>query len=370
MATATDAPVTSAPAMALSTPRRDLAVALASLWLVSGLYLDGWAHTHVPELETFFTPWHGVLYSGYVALALALVPARLWRGRPAGPVRHWVPAGYGLGLLGAVLFAAAGAIDMTWHTLLGIEVGLEALLSPPHLLLLTAGTLMITSPVRAAAARRRAASPVPTSPVPAPPGTAPPGTAPSVRGDLPVVVCMVSAVGVAAFFLEYLSPFIDVPTAFEARFHRFGGSDQAFGLGQHLTFTTLVVVAALFVWTRLGRLPAGLITAVVAAAAVPTGVLNDFEHLAAQLWPLVGAVVADAAVQWVAARRPRLVPVAAGVLVPPLVWATHLIGVQTSVGVAWTVELWSGTVVLTTLAGAVLGTLLVTAGPDDPAAGR
>lgn len=330
MATTTAAPATTT-GRPVSTTRRDLVAALATLWLTGGLYLDGWAHTHVPELETFFTPWHGVLYSGYAALALTLVPAVLWRGRPAGPMRDWVPAGYGLGLLGAVLFAVGGAIDMAWHTLLGVEVDLEALLSPPHLLLLTAGMLMITTPLRAAAARH---------------------AAPSLAGDLPVLLCMASAVGLAAFFLDYLSPFIDAPAAFDAF-----GNGQAFGLAQYLTFSTLVVAAALVAWTRLGRVPVGLVTVVVAAASIPNGVFNDFEHLAAQVWPLAGAVVADAAVQWVAARHPHLTPVAIGALIPPLVWVTHLIGVQTSLGVAWTVELWAGVVVLTTLAGAVLGSL-------------
>jgi hypothetical protein len=197
---------------------------------------------------------------------------------------------------------------------------------------------MITTPVRAAAARRAALARPPH---------------PSIVGDLPVLLSMLSAVGIAAFFLDYLSPFIDAPAAFDGY-----GNGQAFGLGQYLTFTTLVVAAALFVWTRLGRIPVGLLTVVVAAASVPNGVFNDFENLASQLWPLAGAVVADAAVQWVAARRPHRVPVAVGALLPLLIWTTHLIGVQTSLGVAWSEELWSGVVVLNALAGTVLGTLV------------
>ncbi len=59
---------------------RDGAVALAGLALIGGLYLDGWAHIHRPGLETFFTPWHGVLYSGFLLLAAALVMPVL-RGR-------------------------------------------------------------------------------------------------------------------------------------------------------------------------------------------------------------------------------------------------------------------------------------------------
>ncbi|GGM44330.1 hypothetical protein ACFFX1_24410 [Dactylosporangium sucinum] len=324
----------------VSSGRRDLLVALATLWLTGGLFLDGWAHSHVPELETFFTPWHGVLYSGYVVLALTLVPAALWRGRPVGPVRDWFPAGYGLGILGAVLFAVGGVVDMTWHTLLGIEVNLEALLSPPHLLLLTAGSLMITTPVRAAAAR----------------GGRPAGLA----ADLPVLISMLSATAVAAFFLDYLSPFTDAPSASTG----FGG--QAFGMAQHLAYSVLMIAAPLFVWSRLGRVPAGLVTLVVAAASVPNGVFGDFENLSAQLYPIIGAVLADAAVQWVAATRPRLVPLAVGVLVPLLVWPTHLVGVEVSLGVGWTVELWSGVVVLCLLAGAVLGGLLLPRAGDGP----
>ncbi|WP_433049005.1 hypothetical protein [Dactylosporangium sp. CS-033363] len=312
-------------------------MALASVWLAGGLFMDGWAHTHVPSLETFFTPWHGVLYSGYAALAISLVPARLWRGRPEGPVQTWVPAGYGLGLLGAVLFAVGGALDMTWHITFGIEVNLEALLSPPHLLLLTAGSLMIATPIRAAAAKREAAS---------------------ITNDVPVLISAVSGTSVAAFFLDYLSPFTDAPAANSGY-----GNGQAFGLAQYLTYTMLVLVAVLFAWTRLRRVPFGLVTLVVAAASVPNGVFDDFENLSAQLWPLLGAVIADIAVQGVAARRPDLVPLAIGAVVPMMVWTTHLVGVQLSLGVAWSLELWSGVVVLTALAGSVLGGLFLTKKP-------
>nr|BFE66264.1 hypothetical protein GCM10020063_107900 [Dactylosporangium thailandense] len=337
----------------VSTDRRDLVVALATVWLAGGLFMDGWAHSHVPSLETFFTPWHGVLYSGYAALAISLVPARLWRGRPEGAVRTWVPAGYGLGLLGAILFAAGGAFDMIWHITFGIEVNLEALLSPPHLLLLTAGSLMIATPVRAAAAKR-ARRDGPASPMGA--------------AEVPVLISATSGTSVAAFFLDYLSPFTDAPAASSGY-----GNGQAFGLAQYLTYSVLVVAAVLFVWSRLGRVPFGLVTLVVAAASVPNGLFSDFENLSAQLWPLLGAVLADLVVQGVqggVARRAGMVPLAIGVVVPLLVWPTHLVGVQLSLGVAWSLELWSGVVVLTMLAGAVLGGLFLPFTTRDPETGR
>jgi hypothetical protein len=52
--------------------RFDWAVTAFGAWLTGGLYLDGWAHIHNPALETFFTPWHGVLYSGYLMMAILL----------------------------------------------------------------------------------------------------------------------------------------------------------------------------------------------------------------------------------------------------------------------------------------------------------
>jgi hypothetical protein len=50
--------------------RFDLPAALLALWMMLGMFLDGFAHHNLPESrETFFTPWHGLLYSGFLALA-------------------------------------------------------------------------------------------------------------------------------------------------------------------------------------------------------------------------------------------------------------------------------------------------------------
>ena len=54
---------------------------IASAWLVTGLQLDAYAHATTPELETFWTPWHAVLYSGIAVSGLTLV----WLLRPRLP---------------------------------------------------------------------------------------------------------------------------------------------------------------------------------------------------------------------------------------------------------------------------------------------
>src|SRR5918911_2729090 len=76
------------------------AIVATSGWFVAGLYLDGWAHNTIPALETFFTPWHGVLYSGFFA-SLAVLGWGIGRNHAAG-YHGWgaVPAGYEASLVG------------------------------------------------------------------------------------------------------------------------------------------------------------------------------------------------------------------------------------------------------------------------------
>jgi hypothetical protein len=62
-------------------PRERWALLGSSLWLVTGLQLDAYAHATNPELETFWTPWHAVLNSGIAACGFVL----LWLLRPRLP---------------------------------------------------------------------------------------------------------------------------------------------------------------------------------------------------------------------------------------------------------------------------------------------
>ncbi|HLI96276.1 MAG TPA: hypothetical protein VKT72_09325 [Candidatus Baltobacteraceae bacterium] len=102
--------------------RFDLVVSVITLWISCGFFLDAWAHGHVP-VETFFTPYHGVFYSGMLAL---LIVVAIYAARGA------VPPSYRYPLLGIPIFIAAGFGDLLWHHFLGIEEGIDALLSPTH----------------------------------------------------------------------------------------------------------------------------------------------------------------------------------------------------------------------------------------------
>jgi hypothetical protein len=210
----------------------DWAMALASAVFVGGLFLDGWAHTHGRVDQSFFTLWHAVFYAGYAATASVLVVSLL-RNRAQGyPWQRTVPAGYGLSLLGALIFAVGGVTDLIWHTLFGIEAGVEALLSPTHLALALGLGLIASGPARAAWRRPRPVS-----------GWAAQG---------PMVLALTATLSVLTFFTEYAHPLV---YAAAGRGHPYGGAE---GLGvASILIQTGLLTAIILLTVRIGTLPRG-----------------------------------------------------------------------------------------------------------------
>ncbi len=133
-----------------TTAVEDVITLVAGVWLLTGTYVDGWAHNNLRDLETFFTPWHAILYSGFAACAL-WIAALTWRRHAPGT--RWteaIPAGYGAAAAGVVLFLISGMADFAWHSVFGIEQGLKALFSPSHLGLATGGFLILGAPFSSA----------------------------------------------------------------------------------------------------------------------------------------------------------------------------------------------------------------------------
>src|SRR5579864_9081889 len=119
----------------------DLLVSICTLWIACGFFLDAWAHGHVP-VETFFTPYHAVFYSGMLALVAVL-------GLYASARRSF-PRAYRCALLGIPVFILAGAGDMIWHHFFGVEEGIDALLSPTHQALGLGVFLVSSGPISSA----------------------------------------------------------------------------------------------------------------------------------------------------------------------------------------------------------------------------
>lgn len=124
-----------------------LALGLAT-WVIIGVFVDVNAHNHGQVDDTFFTPWHFLLYSGVLAngVVLGIVQFRnVGRGYAFSKA---LPKGYLLSFVGVLIFALGGGFDFFWHDTFGFEANLEALLSPAHLILATGATLFLTGPLR------------------------------------------------------------------------------------------------------------------------------------------------------------------------------------------------------------------------------
>ena len=119
-------------------------------WLIAGGYIDSWAHHHLAGLETFFTPWHAVLYASIFAITGFLgVNWLLNFRRGHSMLGALLPAYFGA-VVGTVIFAVGGILDMLWHLAFGIEFSIAALLSPTHLLLMVSGGVIVSAPLLSA----------------------------------------------------------------------------------------------------------------------------------------------------------------------------------------------------------------------------
>jgi hypothetical protein len=307
--------------------RASRAVAFFGTWMLIGLFLDGWSHTNDAP-ETFFSPWHGVLYSGFVA-AVAWFAWDGWRARTnaeaAAATDRW-------GTAGLVVFVAGAVGDGLWHQLFGIEADIEALLSPTHLALMIGGALMVTSPLRVA-----------WSSLP---------ERPTLRAFLPALVSLALVTSLVLFFLMYLSaawPIAQVDNA--------SSDDQGRGIASVLVRTTVMLGSALLVlrrWTP----PFGTFTLLFSVPAIALAGLEAFAAIALVFPFFVGGVIGDVVVARTdpGRRRAQLF----GVVVPLASWLGYFAVHAVAWGVHWPAEIWTGATVLATLTG--FGGALLTEG--------
>lgn len=306
-------------------------------WMIVGLFLDGWAHSE-QRPDSFFTPWHGVLYTGFTGAALSALILLAGQRQPGQPWREAVPKGYGASMVGIGLFGAGGIGDLVWHQVFGVEVNLDALVSPTHLLLMIGGILALTGPFRTAWQS--------------------PQDAPSFTSFLPALGSITLATGMSLFFTFYLSPFGQTVVArFPASatdLHDFSKPTtpgfvqlrEMWAVGGILSTTVLVLVPVLLVRVR-WRPPAGSLLTYFLAVAVLEGTASEFRR-----WPLVLAFAA-AGIAAEALTRRSTIRVLAGV-VPAVLWLGYFAIVAVVYDVGWSPELWTGAIVLSTLAGLAL----------------
>jgi hypothetical protein len=343
--------------------RFDWIMVLVTIWGIGGLFLDGWAHSNVPQLETFFTPWHAVLYSGYLAVAATLVIKTISNlkkassGERAGGATsslmtlsrnhargvsflEAIPAGYGLSLLGVGLFAVSGVADLTWHLLFGIERSVDALLSPTHLGLALGGGLVATGPLRAAWRRRDRAE------------------AGSWRHLGPAILSLIMTLSLLTFFTEYASPFVNPWPVYPADF--LAGNGPAIGITDILLYTGLLMSFVLLALRR-WRLPLGVFTLIFTLNTALMAVFNP--DVVVWLRPCAGlaGIAADLLYKRLHPAEERRASIRVfAFAVPALLYLFYFLNLaiveplRFQSRITWSVHFWAGSIVLAGIVGFLL----------------
>jgi hypothetical protein len=319
---------------AQSTLLDDLVFALIGLVVVGAVYADGRAHI-LGLPDSFFTPWHAFLYGGLALMVVWLAVMGRGAARRSGMRRFAaIPAGYGYSVVGAALFAVGGVADMIWHLIFGVEFGIDALLSPSHLLLFIGGALLLSGPLLAF--RRRATT--------------------RLRDRVPALLAVVGLTGVAAFALSYLSAFFtDAPTILLSRepegteAHIVSEGLASAGLGSFIVTSLVLAIPAVHLLRTRAWFP-GAFTVLVTAIAAMASSLTGFQNLETVVAAFISAAVLDIVV--IAFRRrtsERAIELLVAAGLPLFVGSGQLIAIAASLGLGWSEAMSSGVVLVSAL---------------------
>lgn len=307
--------------------------ALAALFTI-GLFVDGWAHHHLPaKIETFFTPWHAPFYAGFFSL-FVLMWLTMRRNETSGfSLRRSLPQEYMTSFWGGVAFLAGAVADMFWHRYFGIEVSLEALLSPTHLALALGGALMVAGPFRSLWHRRKEKG---------------------IVAHLPALISFALFLSFFTFMTQFAHPIVD-PWMDPARQMMRIGAAQSLGLSGVLLQTALFTGLSLYVLRR-RKLPFGSFAFILGLNALGMAFMQDeFRFFPAIV--LAGLLI-DLIVREVFNPREIWTVRALGALMPAAYWTAYTVTLLSTGGVWWSVHLWAGQIVLAGVAGLLISCLV------------
>jgi hypothetical protein len=315
------------------------------LWLIIGFFVDGYAHGNLAEsIEDFFTPWHAILYSGFFATALWVVWLVMRRVRQGMRGLAAIPLGYDWALVGAGIFGVGGLGDLVWHTVFGIEVGVDALRSPSHLLLYIGASLLITAPLRSMWQNQA-----------------------SVRQQgfwqfLPIALVVLTTLcftGLLNIHFWGLSNLPETSSAIAAL-----RGEQARYLASSLVDAGVLLTNAILMSLALGllwrwRTPFGVFAIWLGLSTAAVSVVVGQN----QMWVFVAAaalagLMMDALVLWLDPHPSRVLAWRCFAAIAPLaIWGLHFLAVMVTGGIGISLEMWTGTIAMTVFSSLGLGLL-------------
>lgn len=299
---------------------------LLALWTLIGLLVDAFFHSTDPGLESFWTPWHALFYSGFTATAAWIGWLAIKRNTGTGNWLDWAPRGYRTAMIGVVLFAIGGVGDAIWHSVFGVETSTDALLSPTHLFLFAGLLMILSAPLRSSWL-----------------GDGP--SAPTMRQFIVPLSSLVFTSTLVAFMLSYawapsMTSAMGIPYSAEDSFSEL----MAERIIMAVIITTLVMFVPLLIAGLRWRLPFG--SAALFLTFISIAIALGFDE---ELTGVPAALAAGIVFDVIARLRPDN---PAMVVVSPMVlWGLLFASVASSErGLGLTPELWGGAIVLSSLA--------------------
>lgn len=292
----------------------------------------------------FISGWHLVLYGGVASVGL-------WLG--LGAIRRG-PAFLGASVttvIGFALLSFGGVCDAAWHARFGTEAAVEALVSPPHLVVFAGLTFLLTSPIVILWKRH--------------------ATRLGWVASIAALTSVVSAVLVTMLFTGFLSPLAGGLSLQAGYVEPLVGEslqdyDQVRGLGIAV-WTVAVLVAAFTVVLVRFRLQPGLIVVGFLLIGVPALEISDgVEPLVVGFG--VAGVVTELLV--VLLGRPTLGRGGAslvGAAMGASLWGATFAMLSRDGRLYWTEALWGGTITLSALVGAAVAALVALPAPTGDA---
>ncbi len=311
--------------------------ALCSWIFVGGLYVDGWSHQYLfDQIDTFFNPWHAVLYGGYALTTITLLAWTQLRRVSGESFRDAIAPGHGASLAGACIFLLGGIADMEWHILFGFEKGIEGLISPSHLVLALGMILMLSGNIRhwfAVSAREQQLT---------------------LWKSLPLLVGMLTVLAQLTFLSQY------------ARYTDFNASgalpaDPTFILcTQSISFLGIllfsVMISGIFAFVlRRVSLPYGSVTFVLVLQVLMLGIMRfGSEHVLAAFG---AGIIGDLLLYGGSPRRSVRGLLVFCAVVPAVFYTGIFLTLHADAGLWWSLHLWSGVPFLAGAAGLFAGLL-------------
>ena len=323
-----------------------MSMVFAAWWLI-GLFADGAAHA-ANAVDTFFTPWHLILYSGFLAVALWIGGLQLRNMYKGYTLWRALPRGYLLALVGIILFAIAAPLDFIWHDVFGFELRLDALLSPPHLMLISGAMLFGTAPLRTAWIRMQQGEKLA-----------------GWRGGLaPMVMSLFFLMVTTAFMTQYAHPlaspkWLSLPYVGAPEIEMYRA--DLWGIASaHIS--TFVLISILLLSLRFWPLPFGSITLLVGGSMFLLWAMRAsrvMQYWPVLAWAVVIGLAADCAMHyWKIDRHNRLGIRLLCSLLPAGFFLGYYLIIMAGPGLTWITHMWTGMIFEVAIVGLILSFLV------------